>query len=299
MMKKLFAILFVLMFAVTGAMAEEPGWKVTAPNGAPALAVAVMAAENPDSYTFITADTIGAAFAASEADFIIAPVNAGAKLYKAGKSSYKLGAVVTWGNLYIASQRENFTLEDLKDNKITLFGADTINASVALFALKENGIEPKQSDALAGAAETKAMLESDPDAIVLTAEPMLTAAKASIPQITAYSVNELLEKATGMTGYTQAGLFIRAETIENSPGTVAVFLEKLKESAALCTDDVDKVSEALATLGMKFPKAAIANCAIRFETAADAREMVEKTAAVDPAQFGGELPADDFYYAAE
>ena len=28
-------------------------------------------------------------------------------------------------------------------------------------------------------------------------------------------------------------------------------------------------------------------------------EQVEKTVAIDPAQFGGEAPADDFYYGAE
>jgi hypothetical protein len=30
--------------------------------------------------------------------------------------------------------------------------------------------------------------------------------------------------------------------------------------------------------------------------AKEAKELIEKTVAVDPAQFGGEVPADDFYY---
>ena len=33
--------------------------------------------------------------------------------------------------------------------------------------------------------------------------------------------------------------------------------------------------------------------------AADAREQVEATANIDLAQFGGALPADDFYYVAQ
>ena len=298
-MKKITVFFFALMFLFACAFAEDMTWKVVAPNGAPALSVAVMAAENPDRYTFITPDTIGAAFASSEADFIIAPVNAGAKLFKAGKSEYKLGAVVTWGNLYFASQRPDFSPEDISGSKLVLFGADTINASVALYALSEKGIEPQSTDALSGAAETKAVLESDPEAIVLTAEPMLTAAKSNLEQISAYSVNDLLKEAAGMDGYAQAGLFIRSETITANPEKVKSFLEDLKQSADLCESDADKVAEALSALEMKFPKPAIGKCAIRFVSAADAREMVEKTALIDISQFGGELPADDFYYVQE
>ena len=298
-MKKITVFFFALMFLFACAFAEDMTWKVVAPNGAPALSVAVMAAENPDRYTFITPDTIGAAFASSEADFIIAPVNAGAKLFKAGKSEYKLGAVVTWGNLYFASQRPDFSPEDISGSKLVLFGADTINASVALYALSEKGIEPQSTDALSGAAETKAVLESDPEAIVLTAEPMLTAAKSNLEQISAYSVNDLLKEAAGMDGYAQAGLFIRSETITANPEKVKSFLEDLKQSADLCESNADMVAEALSALEMKFPKPAIGKCAIRFVSAADAREMVEKTALIDISQFGGELPADDFYYVQE
>ena len=40
-------------------------------------------------------------------------------------------------------------------------------------------------------------------------------------------------------------------------------------------------------------------CNIRYMDAADAREQIEKTAMIDLKQFGGELPADDFYYSAD
>ena len=86
----------------------------------------------------------GIVASAQEADFIIAPVNAGAKLYKAGKSTYKLAAVVSWGNLFIAAQKADLTAEDLNGAKITLFGENTINASVVLYALKANGIHDQR-----------------------------------------------------------------------------------------------------------------------------------------------------------
>ena len=307
-MKKFLAMMTALVLALglcAFAAAEGTdisGLKVTTPGGAPALALAAMAVENPGQYTTIAADTIAAAFAGKEADFIIAPLNAGAKLYKAGKSTYKLAAVVSWGNLFFAAQKEQITEDDLKGS-ITLFGENTINASVVLYALKENGIEPAEVTYLAGAADTQSLLLSDGNAIVVTAEPALTAARMKNDKITGISVNDLLKQANGMDGYTQAALFVKAETAENNPEAVAEFLKRAEEACGKCTTDVTAVAEAAAALEIlpnaKVAEKAIPGCAIRFVSAKDAKEQVEKTAQIDLSQFGGEVPADDFYYGAE
>ena len=47
----------------------------------------------------------------------------------------------------------------------------------------------------------------------------------------------------------------------------------------------------------KVAAAAIPNCGIRYTAAADAKELVEFTANIDLTQFGGAVPADEFYYA--
>lgn len=304
-MKKIIALMTALVLVMglcAFANAEDAdisGLTVTSPGGAPALALATMAVENKDNYTYIAADTIAAAFAGQEADFIIAPVNAGAKLYKAGKSTYKLAAVVSWGNLFIAAQKADLTAEDLNGAKITLFGENTINASVVLYALKANGIEPASVEYLAGAAETQALLLTDAEAIVVTAEPALTAAKMKNDQIGAIAVNGLF----GEEGYAQAGLFVKAGTLEAQPEAVAAFLKAAEEACGKCTTDVANVAEAAVALEIlpnaKVAAAAIPGCAIRFVTAQDAKALVEKTVQIDPAQFGGEVPADDFYYGAE
>lgn len=307
-MKKFLAMMTALVLALglcafaAAEGADISGLKVTTPGGAPALALAAMAVENPGQYTTIAADTIAAAFAGKEADFIIAPLNAGAKLYKAGKSTYKLAAVVSWGNLFFAAQKEQITEDDLKGS-ITLFGENTINASVVLYALKENGIEPAEVTYLAGAADTQSLLLSDENAIVVTAEPALTAARMKNDKITGISVNDLLKQANGMDGYTQAALFVKAETAENNPEAVAEFLKQAEEACGKCTTDVTAVAEAAAALEIlpnaKVAEKAIPGCAIRFVSAKDAKEQVEKTAQIDLSQFGGEVPADDFYYGAE
>ena len=52
-------------------------------------------------------------------------------------------------------------------------------------------------------------------------------------------------------------------------------------------------------LVVKVALSAIPRCAIRFVAAPEAKALVEKTAQIDLSQFGGAVPADDFYYGAE
>ncbi len=303
MKKFLSLILAAMMLLSCAAFAEAPAMKVSSPAGAPGLALATLAVQNPDNYTFVAAETISAEFASAQADFIIAPINAGAKLFKMGKSTYQLAAVVSWGNLFIASQKEGFTLDDLNGGKVVLFGENTINASVVKYAMEKNGYVPATIEYLGSAANTQSLLLSDAEAIVVTAEPALTAAKMKNDKITAYSVNELYKAATGFEGYTQAGLFVKAETVANQPENVEAFLKLVEAACAANTDDVAAVAEAAVALellpNVKVATNAIPGCAIRYMAALDAKEQVELTANVDLTQFGGAVPADEFYYGAK
>ena len=307
-MKKMICLLLAVLLltgAAAAASAEEDisAFRIAAPGGAPALALAVLAAENPENYSFVAAETIAAEFASETADFIIAPINAGAKLYKAGKSDYRLAAVVSWGNLYFASQKEGFSAEDIDGAELVLFGENTINSSVALYALEKSGITPAKVDYLAGAANTQTLLLTDETAIVLTAEPALTAAGIKNERVSGCAVNALLEETAGMDGFAQAGLFVRAETLTEHPEAVKAYLALAEEAAAKCTEDPDAVAEAAVALeilpNVKVAKSALPNCAIRYVCAAEAKEQIEQTAEIDLSQFGGAVPADDFYYEAE
>lgn len=305
-MKKLIAIILTLALALSCAaltLAEDAGLKLSAPTGAPALAVAAMAAEHPENYTFLDASTIGAEFQKNEADFIIAPINAGAKLFRAGKSTYQLAAVVTWGNLFFASQKADFSADSLNGADLILFGENTINASVVLAVLEAKGIVPASVNYLAGAAETQAELLSNPDAIVVTADPAVTAAKIKNENVKTLSVEEMLKEALDMDGYAQAGLFVRAETAAEKPEEVAAYLEAVREAAGRAETDVAAVAEAAVTLEIlpnaKVAEAAIPGCHIRYEEAAAVKAEIEKTAAFDLSQYGGEVPADEFYFQAK
>lgn len=300
-MKKILALfLALLMLGSCAACAEDYVMTVSSPNGAPGVALATLAVQTPENYTYVAADTISAEFMKAEADFVIAPVNAGAKLFKLGKSTYQLAGVVSWGNLCFASQREGFTLADMNGQKVTLFAENTINSAVALYALAQNGIVPSEIEYLAGAANTQALLLSDPEAIVMTAEPALTAAKMKQSAITGYSLNELYKAATGFEGFTQAGLFVRAQTVAEQPEAVEAFLAQAAAACEVCTTDVPAAAAAAVAMQLlpnqKVAEAAIPGCSIRFVPALEAREQLEFVANIDLSQFGGALPADEFYY---
>ena len=64
MMKKLSLLAVLLCMALTlTACAEAPVMKVASPSGAPGLALATLAVQNPENYNFVAAETIAAEFA--------------------------------------------------------------------------------------------------------------------------------------------------------------------------------------------------------------------------------------------
>ena len=135
--------------------------KALAPGGAPALAQAYI--ENSgvisDKYSY-SVDRVGdttllqAGFQKGEYDIIFAPINLGVKFYN-NNQKYKMLASVTWGNLYIATCNENFTLEDLNNNELVAFGEGSINQVILNNVLQSNSITPSTITYLAATSDTK------------------------------------------------------------------------------------------------------------------------------------------------
>ena len=275
---------------------------IAAPKGAPAISVAALANEEGSKYDFVAATNISSelATATAKADFVIAPINAGAKLYKLGKSNYKLAAVVTWGNLYFASQKENFSLNDIKDNKVIFFGQNSINSSIASYVLEQKNVKPSEIEYVAEAADTQTTLVSDSSAIVLCAEPAISAAKLKKPNIKSISVQELYKEISGFDGFTQAGLFVNPTAIETKKETVNKFIDEVSKSIEMCSSKLDYVASCAAELkilpSVDVAKSAIPLCSVKFMKAVDAKGQIERTANIDLSQFGGALPVEDFYY---
>ncbi len=300
MIRKIVAFVIVLIVASFGTANADESFLITVPDGAPAMAVSELYINNPENVRTIAADTIAAEFASEESDFIIAPVNAGAKLFSAGKSHYRLAAIITWGNLVFASQKDNFNLDMINNSKLILFGENTINASVALYVLQQKGIVPAEIEYLAGAKNTQELMMSDPESIVLTAEPIATIAKMKNNAVSIINLNTIFKEITGFEGFTQAGLFVREKDISEKKESVSHWLELIRESVEICSNDPNKAASNAVAMGIlpneNIAKAAIPNCGIRFMYAKDAKEMIEMTVRIDPKQFGGDLPSDEFYF---
>ena len=285
---------------------EEYKLSVVAPQGAPAASLAFIAKEKNENYSFISANNISEQFTSKENDFIVAPVNAGAMLYKNGKSNYKLAAVVTWGNLYFATQRADISsINDLAGKNIVLFGETTINSSLAKYVLAENQIVPTYEYETT-AERTKDLLHDDANAIVMTAEPALTAISAKLKQegknVTSFSISEIYSEISDAE-YTQAGLFVKQDTIDNHKALVDNFINNVSNSCDAIRDDLEGVANTIIELNntglpaaLPVLKQALPKCNIKFKSAADSKSAVEKTANIDLSKFGGAVPSDDFYY---
>ena len=211
--------------------------------------------------------------------------------------------MITWGNLVFASQKEGFTIADMNGAKVTLFGENTINATVALYILDQKGIIPAEIEYLAGAANTQQLLLTDPDAIVMTAEPAVTAARIKNEKVVSCALTDEMKAITGYDGFAQAGLFVREETLANHPDEVNAYLDKIRTAAGEAESDPEAVAAAAVSLEIlpnkKVALAALPGCSIRYADAAEAREIIEFTAKIDLSQFGGEVPAEEFYYDAK
>lgn len=300
-MKKLL-VFFTALITMLCVSCKKDDYKlnVIAPSGAPGVALAELATNHSEDYNIElnkTADVLKAAFTAAEADVIIAPINLGVTFYNK-TSNYQIASVLTWGNLYFAKQGASLTIEDLNGKDLILFGEGTINDVIVKKVLADNNITLGEGTTyLADTQKTNAQLISNPDAIVLVAEPILSAAKMQ-KEIATLSVQDLYSEDGGLS-YPQAACFIKKDTIDNHKKVVDKFIDELKESADLCESNASQAAQYAAALELgKAPilTNALPNCNISFKKAIDVKSAIEKVVNLKLAMFGGKLPTDEFYY---
>lgn len=272
------------------------------PGGAPAVAFAnyVATTNTKDNYTVVSDTTLlQQAFAKGEQDIVVAPINMGANLYSKGKSTYKLASVLTWGNLYFASQKEDFALASMNNSPVTFFGENSINMAIVDYVLEGKSITTGERTYLASTSNTQEELLKNPNAIVLIAEPALSAAKTK-KTIKSISVQELYAELGGAGSYPQAGLFVSASAVANHKELVDNLITGVKSSCDLIKTDLDtSATNAFAFLGapgVPVLKNAIPGSNIEFKKASEVKDKINAVANLKLALFGGALPQDEFYY---
>lgn len=245
------------------------------------------------------ADPLIAAFASGSHDVIIAPINLGAKMVQSG-ASYVLLAVVTWGNLYLASidhPLEN--MDDLEGQVIVAFGQNQPPDIVLLHLLAASSVEAHLTyvDSVANAA---AHLVATPGAIVLVAEPSLSALMTQFPQLHLLDLQAVYEDVEGTSSYPQAAVFVKSDIAKQTKMRIASDLE---QSINLVNADPEAAATLAISLGVDMTRAmlisAIPRSHLRHVPADEARLAVLHFLTIintrQPAIFDGWLPDDSFF----
>lgn len=221
-------------------------------------------------------------------DIIVAPVNAGAKLYNIGKSTYKLAGILTWGNQFFASQNQSFTIDSLNNKEITIFGEKTVNELELDIVLNEKGINVTKTY-VANPVLAMSTLLADANAMVLTAEPALTAQKGD-KNIISYSLNDLYKEVTTYDA-PQAAVFVSENAYSKHKELIEDFLEDLEEETAEINDDTKDAIAAFTSLGGSgVPAAAILGSKIKFKSAQDSKAALQYLVSKDVAR---DIPTAD------
>jgi hypothetical protein len=153
-MKKFIAFVFTLLvgavsiFGVACNSQNSGTYTFYAPDGAPALAISKFISDNENfglgktvDYKVVSVNNIGQAMSQGKGDFIVMPVNAASKLYKAkANSPYVMTAVITHGNLYIMSSDNTNTLEGLKGKVVGVIGQGLVPDLTLKSILKDNDL---------------------------------------------------------------------------------------------------------------------------------------------------------------
>lgn len=204
-------------------------YSVLAPTGAPGYALLPLADNDSVSLELVDgADSLQAAFVNPDPqyDVIVAPTNLGAKLISAGKTDYRLAAVVTTGNLYIVG-----TSEDVLSGTgtIALFGEQAVPGLVYKKLQPTTTMTEQWYNAVTDAQA--ALLGGQADAALL-AEPAATAtiAKGKEAGLSLTKVADL-QQLWGDDGYPMASLFIKEDTFNAHKDDMAQMIDVLKNYA--------------------------------------------------------------------
>ena len=291
-------------------------------NGAPALAVANIAGgfdfsdEKNDVKTNVNvekdAPAVFAGLTNGTYDMAILPLNVASKLYNAGKLGVKLVSVNIFSVLHVLTKGEYNNLNDMKGKVVYAVGTKDGTPVVTLKnILAANGIKFADGDDAADSetvyinavAEARlvmlALKEKEGADFAILGEPVVSQAMANTGAKIAFSVEDEWKKAHPGVGFVQAGLIVKSAVLDNYGGYVDALIEKMGENNAYVNEHVETVSDELKLINATLPKLSaetLSRCLIGADKASIRRADIEAfLKALNPADYGGKLPSDDFY----
>ena len=250
MKRKISLVVAGLMLASGFAMAcnkEQEEIAVCMPDGAPALALAGLMAEDTDgdgvSYNVVPASLIASKVTYKEesknADLCVMPVTAASKLLGNGDRYVMLGAV-THGNLYLlAKDGEVYTADNVSSlvgKKVGVLQINEVPGLTFKATLNKYDIpwQELKSDGTAAADKVNLVAISGPEAVgAIDADCYMIAEPAASAQAKkGYSiVGDLQSLYGGEKGYTQAVLVAKKSLVEEKSAWTKEFVAKVEGSA--------------------------------------------------------------------
>lgn len=290
-MKKQILSLLLILIGLTGCsgpsiQTDEPtptpdtqvALKVLVPQGATALAVMKLDESVADIDYVAGSDVLAASLVSpeSEYDIIIAPTNLGAKLASNQKSDYKMAAVLTWGNLFIAGDANKSMDENAT---IALFGDGAVPGLIYEMCKPESTMNEIYYGAVNEALAQLLAKEAD---FALLAEPALSAALAKDESLSVVSdLQDNYQEINGFEGYPQAAIFVKEDAIDD-PSFMALFeqiqanIQVYDQDTSLAVADVEAVgADVVGVPSSAIIKKAYPGLNIRFVWASDVKDQLE------------------------
>lgn len=284
MKKSILALVITLLlsFILVGCTKykEKEEIKILTPMGTPALSQIYIEKEK-EAYNYKIdavqgSDPLAAAFTSKSYDFIYAPLNLGAKLYINNKN-YKLLATVVDCNYYLVMKSDkDFTLNDIKDKNIVIFGESAMSGIVSRYVFEKNSLSDLNISYVNSVQDSMSAFIADKSIVALVSEPQLSTLESKVEGIKALSMKEEYTKASNEKNLPQAALFVRSDLDRK---IAKRYLDHLKDSAKKINRNKEEASELGSTLYPSFTKDTLLNAFPRSEinvlSAKDAKDKCE------------------------
>lgn len=327
------ALLFAIGFTACNNSqdGEKSGFSFYAPDGAPALAVAQLLAEDNTfdrevNYQIVDSTVINTYVSGEDpkADLCILPVNAASLLLGTGEA-YKMLGTVTHGNLFLLKTAggEDVTLDNLDSligKTVGVINLDKIPGLTFKMILEDNDIEYNElgNDGSVDAEKVNLKAVSKTEVIpagtdcdyFVVPEPAATTKVNATGGALSFA-GDLQSLYGSENGYPQAVLVAKTSLIESDPEFIESFIAAVTQNAEWLLKDstssetiVNAVQSHLTEgatptfTAENLNKDVIANCAINFVAASECKtevnSFIEKLIAVNPNM--AKTVSDAFYY---
>ena len=322
-MKRMLALLVtVLMVCVCALSLAESAPRVIALKGPTAMGMVQLMdrVDNGDlkdaGYSFTIAaavDEVTPQIAQGNVDIAAVPANLAAVLYNKTEGGVKVIGVNTLGVLYIVENGESVqSVEDLRGQTIYASGKGATPEYALNYILSANGIDPEKDVTIEWKSEHAECLQTliaSGSGIAMLPQPFVTTAQTKLESLrVALDLTEEWDKlqadAENPSGLLTGVVIARTAYIDENPEALAAFLDAYKTSVDFVNSDVEAAAALVGAYDI-VPKAvavkAIPACNIVLIEGGELKDKLSGYLSVlfeqNPASVGGQLPADDFYFA--